>query len=757
MSCCAAIDLSSASAASQSSSSRDETWLASRDLGNGLRQTSLSVPGMHCAACIAAVERTLRTIDGVEFARVNLSTRRATVNWRGEGGLVPDLTGELARIGYASHLSAQDDEARDPVLAELIRALAVAGFCAMNIMILSVSVWWGAEPGTRHAFHLLSAVLALPAMAYSGRIFYRSAWLALSHGRTNMDVPISVGVLLAFGLSLYDTFHGAPHAYFDASTSLIFFLLAGRTLDHVMRGRARSAVSALARLAPRGANVVRHDGTTDYIPLSEVEPGMRLLVAAGDRMPVDGIVASGDTQLDCSLVSGESRWKHAGPGSPVQSGVMNLQNPVVLSATARADDSFLSEMTRMMEAAEGGRARYRRIADRAAQLYSPVVHGLALLSFAGWLYGSGDVHRSITIAIAVLIITCPCAWGLAVPIVQVVAARRLFDRGIMARDGSAFERLTEADTVLFDKTGTLTLGTPRLVNREAISPQAFSIAAALARHSRHPASTAIAAAWQGAPGDGPAFDSVEEIHGYGVQARVGDAVYRLGRPSWASDGPQPNDDDWFLSTSVLARDGEVLARFAFDDDLRPGAEEVVKALHDRGFDIRILSGDTHAAVASIAAKLGIGRFSADLDPAGKVEAIRALTQAGRKVLMIGDGLNDAPALAAAHVSMAPSMATDIGRSASDFVFLGQSLAAVEMAVRTARNAGVLIRQNFALAILYNIISIPVAISGHVTPLIAAIAMSMSSLLVVANALRLGRAKERRRRSVAGEGLTAVPQ
>ncbi|WP_322885611.1 copper-translocating P-type ATPase (plasmid) [Sinorhizobium medicae] len=735
MSCCSGIAVPITAGAGDKSARAEEIRLASRDLGDGLRQTILTLPDVHCAACIAAVERALRKISGVELARVNLSSRRVTINWRGNDDESSDFAAELAKIGYASHLASIEEDGQDPVLSSLLKALAVAGFSAMNIMILSVSVWSGADPATRHAFHLISAALALPAIVYSGRVFYRSAWEALRHGRTNMDVPISVGVLLAFALSVYDTLHNAAYAYFDASTSLLFVLLAGRTLDHLMRGRARSAVGALERLAPRGANVIRADGAIDYVPLSEIKPGMHLLVAAGERVPVDGVVVKGASELDCSLVSGESAWKRAEPGSALQAGVMNVGNPLTLLATVSADGSFLAEMIRMMEAAESGRSTYRRIADRAASLYAPVVHGVALLSMFGWFYGTGDLHKSVTIAIAVLIITCPCALGLAVPMVQVVAARRLFERGIMARDGSAFERLNDIDTVLFDKTGTLTLGEMRLVNAGDLQPRLLSLAAAMARVSRHPASTAIALAGAGRHTAPVEFDSLEEVHGCGIEGRAGDAVYRLGRPSWASNATQV--DLGTSSATVLSKDGETTAVFAFEESVRPGARELVQTLRSAGVSVRIFSGDRSAAVSSIAGQLEIEAFSAELLPDEKVEAIRALAAKGRKVLMIGDGLNDAPALAAAHVSIAPSSATDVGRSASDFVFLGQSLLAVRDIILTAARADVLIRQNFAMAIAYNVVSVPFAIAGLVTPLAAALAMSLSSIVVVGNALRLG--------------------
>lgn len=740
MSCCSGIAVASAGAAPRTSPQAEEIRLASRDLGDGLRQTVLALPDMHCAACIAAVEGVLRKLPGVELARVNLSSRRVTINWRGNDDESPDFTAALVKIGYASHLASIEEDTQDPVLSSLLKALAVAGFSAMNIMILSVSVWSGADPATRHAFHLISAALALPAIVYSGRIFYRSAWAALRHGRTNMDVPISVGVLLAFALSVYDTLHNAAYAYFDASTSLLFVLLTGRALDHLVRGKARSAVGALARLAPRGANVIRADGAIDYVSLSEIKPGMHLLVAAGERVPVDGVVVKGASELDCSLVSGESEWKRAAPGSALQAGVMNLANPLTLVATVSADGSFLAEMTRMMEAAESGRSNYRRIADRAASLYAPVVHGVALLSMFAWLYGTGDLHKSVSIAIAVLIITCPCALGLAVPMVQVVAARRLFERGIMARDGSAFERLNEIDTVLFDKTGTLTFGEMRLVNADDIQPRLLSLAAAMARVSRHPASAAIAMAGAGRHGHPLEFESLEEVHGCGIEGRAGNAVYRLGRPSWASNARQV--DLGAASVAVLSKDCETIAVFAFEDSIRPGARELVQTLRSAGYSLAIVSGDAHPAVSSVAKQLGIEKFSAELLPGEKVKAIRSLAEAGSKVLMIGDGLNDAPALSAAHVSIAPSSATDIGRSASDFVFLGHSLLAVREVIEAASRADVLIRQNFGMAVAYNIVSVPFAIAGLVTPLAAALAMSLSSIVVVGNALRL-RAKVRK--------------
>jgi Cu2+-exporting ATPase len=705
----------------------EELSLASRRLGDGTCQVELAVPGVHCAACIQSVEKELAGLRGVETARLNLSTRRVTVRYR--EGAVPPLAEALSRIGYPAHIADALADEGDGEMKSLLRAVAVSGFAAGNIMLLSVSVWSGAEGATRDLFHFVSALIALPALIFAGGIYYRSAWGALRHGRMNMDVPIAIGVTLAYAMSLYETITHGAHAYFDASVTLLFFLLIGRTLDHAMRDRARAAVLGLSRMAPRGALVLGRDGAREYRPVQEIAAGDRLLVPAGDRVPVDCRVLSGASAIDASLVTGESRPVAVAAGDELRAGTLNLSGPLTLAALRPAADSFLAEMMRMLEAAEGGKTRYRRIAERVSALYAPVVHLGAALTFAGWMVADGDWHRAMTIAIAVLIITCPCALGLAVPIVQVVAARRLFEAGIMVRDGAAMERLAEADTVVFDKTGTLTMGQARLVDAGAIPADAFAMAAAIAAQSRHPASRAIAAA---GPRDGlPEVERAEEFAGLGVEAHAAGATWKLGRPSWAVAGGSG-------SGTVLSRDGIEVARFTFEDRLRNGAREAVSSLSMAVGPVEMLSGDDAEACAGVARRLGIGRHTAGMLPGEKLARVEALAAAGRHVLMVGDGLNDAPALAAAHVSMAPASAADVGRNAADFVFLRDGLDAVPYAVTVARNAGRLVRQNIWLAILYNVVAVPVAVLGHVTPLIAAIAMSASSLLVIANALRLSR-------------------
>ncbi|MGH6760292.1 MAG: cation-translocating P-type ATPase [Phyllobacterium sp.] len=729
MSCCAAnVEL----AALPQTASPEELQLASRSLGNGLRQLDLSVPGVHCGLCIQTIERALDALPGIEYCRVNLSSRRVAIRWKDDGSAPSDIIDTLRKLGYEAHIFELGDE-KDETLSRLLIALAVAGFATSNVMLLSVSVWSGADAATRDLFHWISALIALPTLLFSGRIFYQSAWSAIRSRRLNMDVPISLAISLAFLMSLFETIHHGQHAYFDASVSLLFFLLIGRTLDHMMRERARSAVRGLSQLAARGAVVIGDNGERDYLPVSEIKPMMRIILAAGERVPVDARVEEGRSELDCSIASGESMPLPVGPGSDIRAGTLNLSGALVIRATAASNDSFLAEMVRLMEVAEGGRARYRRLADRAAELYSPAVHLTAFLAFLGWMIATGDWYRSIYIAIATLIITCPCALGLAVPIVQVVAARRLFENGIMIKDGSAMERLAEIDTVVFDKTGTLTLGQPWLIDTQSIPPRYLELAAELSLYSRHPLSRALALfSGQSALA---AFDRIEEHPGSGIEAAIGADTYRLGRREWitgqafdgsAQDGPQ----------TCLAINGKIVQVFSFEDRPRADAAIAIAELKRRGLQLAIISGDRIPAVQKLASALGIDTYCGEVLPADKAALVRELSDKGSKVLMVGDGLNDAPALVAAYVSMAPATAADIGRNAADFVFLRESLSAAPLAIAVSREAGKLIRQNFALSIGYNFLAVPIAVMGYVTPLVAALAMSLSSIIVVSNALRL---------------------
>jgi Cu2+-exporting ATPase len=611
-----------------------------------------------------------------------------------------------------------------------LRALAVAGL-SMTSIFLSEFVPSGAEPGTRQILFWSSAALALLALVTAWPVFFASAWNALRHGRTNMDVPIAIGILLAFALSACDTFQKDTEADFVAATSLLLVLVIGRALEHRLRQQVRQTVTSLADLAPRGATVLRNDGSCVYLPLAEIEPGMTLVVAAGDRIPVDGVVASGASQIDGSIVSGDCTPQPVSIDSPVKSGMLNMTAAFTMVAIARSADSFLAGLVRWMEVAEGGRARYRRFTARAGQVYPPIIQAIALLSYAGWFVVNGDWRQSLTIAIAVLIISSPCAVVLAAPFVRAVAARRLFESGIMVKDGSALERMAAIDSVAFDKTGTLTLGRPQLEDGDQIDPRAAAIAAALAGTSSHPVARAIVEHFGRHP-SALTFKHVEEVDGQGIEAVAGNgSVYRLGRAGWAaltdvSDG----------AGTVLGQDGKVLARFQFRDDLRPGAREAVDALRQQGFEALMLSGDQLPAVAQVAADVGIGDYAAGMLPGDKLARIEGLARDGHRTLMVGNGVYDARVLAAAHVSMAPATPADINRKAADFVFLRPGLGAVPLALSVSKEAARRIRQNIGMAVLYNLVALPLAIAGFLTPISAALLMSLSSSIVVANALRL---------------------
>jgi len=686
-----------------------------------------TVPGMRCAGCIGKVERGLSAVPGVAAARVNFSAKRVAVSHL--PGLTDDqIIEELARLGFEAERAADNPLGRDDAeTKKLLRALAVAGFGMMNIMLLSVSVWAGADGITREMFHLVSALIAIPVIAYAGRPFFASAAMALRYRRTNMDVPISIGVALATGMSLYDTITGGPHAYFDGAVMLLFFLLAGRVLDAMMRSRARSGIAALLGRMGRGAHVLQEDGSTKYLEAERLAPGMVMLVAAGEALAADGTIVEGRTTVDSSMLTGESEPRAVATGDVIHAGMINLGNPVRVKVTAAAQDTAIADIARLMDEAGQSRSRYVRIADRASRFYAPAVHSLAFLSFCGWMLAGAGVYQALTIAVAVLIITCPCALGLAVPAAQVVAAGALMKRGLLIKDGSALERLATVDEVLFDKTGTLTLGEPRPAGLEVLDARSRSIALALAQASRHPLSRGLAQGLRQLGTEPAVLEGVEESSGQGMTGRHEGKAVALLRPEVETGG---------LAVDLLV-DGK-RSRIAFADPDRPDLSETLAALSAMGIAAAIASGDRADTVAAVGQRLCIPATGA-MVPADKLAMLEAHAEAGHRVLMVGDGLNDGPALAGAHVSIAPGGASDVSQQAADAVFVGERLMPVALAVRVARKTMAIVRENFTLAIVYNVLAVPLAILGFVTPLIAALAMSASSLLVVGNSLRLARA------------------
>ena len=692
-----------------------------------LPQTEFAVPGMRCAGCISKIENGLALNPGIAAARVNFTAKRVAITHLPEMTL-PQLLKILGDIGFeAVPITGDMTDGTQQESRQMLQAMAVAGFAMMNIMLLSVSVWSGAQGFTRDLFHWISALIALPTVAYAGRPFFRSAWAALRKGRTNMDVPISIGVLITTALSLFETFTHGPHAYFDGVVMLLFFLLTGRWLDVVMRSRARDGVSALLKQTAAGAMVLGQDGKTRWVEAKSLVPGMDMIVASGERVAADGVVLQGQSSFDLSLLTGESVPQRASEGDTIHAGTLNIDNPVTVRVTAAGPDTAIADIARLMEQAGQSKSLYVRVADRAARLYAPAVHTLAAASFLGWMLAGASWHESLLIAVAVLIITCPCALGLAVPAAQIVVAGALMRAGILVKDGSALERLAEVDRAFFDKTGTLTLGRPEPVNLEQASAEQQSILLALARASRHPLSEAIRRALEAASVNAASLTELREIPGSGVYAMAGNRAVSLGRPDY--------DVAHAGMAALLLIDEQPSFTVHFTDQIRKEAAETVAELARMGIESSIVSGDRATAVAPVARALGLTAQTSML-PEQKLDAIARQKKAGHNVLMVGDGLNDGPALAAGHASIAPASASDVGQNAADVVFLGDALSPVATALHAARRTQQIVKQNFALAIGYNVVAVPLAISGHVTPLIAAAAMSGSSLIVVANALRL---------------------
>ena len=693
----------------------------------------LLVKGARCAGCLGKIERETASLPGVASARLNLTTGKLTVAFESLAAADPGaVVATLEGLGYPAtpYDPGQAAEAMDREGRRLILCLAVAAFGAMNTMMFSVPLWaglFGQElgPATRVVMQWWSAIVATPCALYAGRPFFESALRSLRARRANMDVPISIGVLLTLGISFSETLLRGRDAYFDAAVSLLFLLLIGRWLDHRLKLRARSAASDLLAVQAPSAVVLGDDGAEHRRPIGEVAVGDILIVRPGERIPVDALVQSGSSELDNALLTGETAPVALRPGQVCRAGALNLSGVVRLQALARSEDSAVAAIARLVEAGAQSKSKYVRLADRAASIYVPVVHSAALLTFAGgWILGLGP-REALLRAVAVLIITCPCALGLAVPAVQISASARLFRRGVLVKSGAALERLAEVDHVVFDKTGVLTEGRPRLLDAPAST---VAVAAPLARGSSHPLSKALAAE----AGPGPRADDIVEHPGQGVEGLIDGRRARLGRASFVGVEGRPS-----LETELwFGFDGDTKVRFRFSDHLRPDAAETISALTARGLTVEILSGDAPFPVCMAAESLGVGAWRAGLTPAEKAEHVAALQAQGRRVLMVGDGLNDAAALSRAHAAMAPGTALDASQNAADLVFSGEKLGAVVDAIDVARQARRRALENFGFAAAYNLVAAPAAMLGLINPFLAALAMSGSSLVVTLNALRL---------------------
>ena len=707
-----------------------------RILVDGSHSVTCAVEGIHCAACVRSIENALETADGVNLARVNATTHRLHLTWNPDASSLAPLLTRVERLGYRAvpcdSVALTADHQRAGRL--LLQSLAIAGFGAMNVMVISVAVWAGlAEdmgPATRGFLHWIAAAIAIPTVVMAGYPFYRSAWTAISTRTSNMDVPISLAVLVTTAASLFQTIRGAEHVYFDAALALLFFLLIGRYLDATLRGRALSASQNLLALRGKTAHIIRNDGSIEEVEVGSIATGDLLHVAPGQRFQVDGRITEGKSTVDVSLITGEAIPHTVEPGNQVFAGSTNLDAAVVVKAGAVGTDTVLAEISALMENAEQHRGRYVSLADRMARYYTPFVFGFAVVGFLLW-YGplGAGWYDALMVAVAVLIVTCPCALGLAVPSVQVGAVARLFREGILVKSGDALERLNAVDTFVFDKTGTLTLGRPTLANTSDVIPEVALTAASMAANSNHPLARALAQEFPAAP-----LCDTSEIPGEGLRYSDSRGEFRLGRATFAELKREPSTaagpELWFSGP------GFDPVRLCFTDRLRCDTAASIGELRKGGWDVEILSGDHEAVVSEVAKLTEIATWSGGARPADKVTRLEELAKQGHRVAMVGDGLNDAPALTAAHISLSPSTASDISHNAADIVFQGDRLGPVNEAVAVAHKSMRLVRENIGLAIGYNLVAVPIALTGALTPFVASLLMSASSIIVTLNALRV---------------------
>ncbi|MEM6634538.1 MAG: heavy metal translocating P-type ATPase [Pseudomonadota bacterium] len=678
---------------------------------------SLVLPGIHCAACMHGVETVLAALPGISDARVNLTRKRVAISATAGADPTPWIIA-LSKAGFEAHEADEDTPRQE---RDLLLPLGVAGFAMMNVMLLSVAVWSGAAETTREFLHWVTAAIALPATAFSAQPFFRNAFMALRAGRLNMDVPISLAIILASGMSLYEVIHGGAHAWFDAALALTFFLLVGRALDQRLRSAARSAADNLSALEPSRALRIDADRKTSC-PLAEIRVGDRLWLAAGARVPVDGTLEGGSVTVDASFLTGESALVTRHPGQMLYAGEVAMTGPLTVQATRVGEDTRLRRIAQLVAAAEGARGRFRSLADRAAEIYTPAVHIISAFAFLGWWVSTGDVRTALNVAIATLIITCPCALGLAVPAMGVAATARLFRRGILVTSDTALERTATVDTVVFDKTGTLT--ERRLRVPDTLPVAHLSVLRALADASDHPLCHGLATTLKEVPA--AQLDQVREDVGKGVFARVGATEVSLGSGVGTA-------------AATIFTFGRESYALPCDETLLPDAAHAVAALKAMGLGVHMLTGDEQGAADRIATRLGMDRVRAEIQPEEKAAHVADLQEKGARVLMVGDGLNDTAALTRAHASIAPGSALDASRNAADMILMSGALTDIALAIRVCRTARARILQNFGLAVAYNSVSVPIAVLGFATPLAAALAMSTSSICVILNSIRKIRA------------------
>lgn len=717
------------------------------------QSTVLLVDGLRCAACAWLIERALRNEPGVCEVNVNAATARTRIVWRGEDSTLVSLLRRVAALGYRPHPLDADglrQQAHDERRG-MLKRLGVAGLGMMQVMMYVLPMYSHSvsEMGSEVALYLrvVGLLLTTPVLLYAGWPFLASAARIVRQRNVNMDVPVALALLLAYGASVYNTFTRQGEVYFDSVTMFIFLLTLGRYVEMLVRHRSNSVSDALVRVQPRIAHRLCADGGVQAVPVAQLSAGEHVLVRVGESVPADGVIVAGSSRLDEAWLTGESVPVTRHVGAQVMAGTVNIEAPLTVRIDAAGAATMLSGVVALMQRAQTDKPRIALAADRIASQFLWLILLAAALTGCAWWYI--DPTRAFDAVLAVLVVSCPCALSLATPAVIAAACSALAKRGVLVTRADALERLAKVDVVAFDKTGTLTQGELRIgevMLDSGLSRQhCLDLAAALEQGASHP----IARAFHTAAHSVLHATELRVVPGAGVEGCINGQRYRLGHPAfalaWSQDVmTQPED----AAVVVLGSERGVLARFTLQDSVRPQAAQTVAQLHARHLATHMLSGDAAAPVRRIAQDIGIDQYAARLTPAGKLAALRQLQGEGHCVAMVGDGINDAPVLSAADVSLAMGGGTALAQAGADVILVRNELCSVPQALDIAHAARRIMRQNLYWAALYNLVGIPLAALGLVSPWVAAAGMSLSSTLVVLNALRLMNRREARTAPVA---------
>jgi len=738
-------DLQNDIAAWRGCDDRESLWGA--ELAEGRRDLLLQTEGIRCAACAWLIRSHMENKPGVHSVQVDTATGYTRIIWSPEKNCLSSLAEALMELGYKPHLplASAEEQGRQEERRDSMKRLGVAGLGMMQVMMYAAGLYAGAAYGIgdaqRSFLEWVSLMVTLPVLLYSGRIFFAGAWRSIRAGRPGMDVPVALAISLAFIASCFNFFRGQGEVWFDSVVMFIFFLSLGRHIEMMLRHRNLQAGTALARLLPEWAERITTDGR-ETVPSSDLVDGDRVLVRVGESFPADGLIHDGVTDVDEALLTGESRAVTRRSGDAVIAGTINLSQPVEVEVTASGQETTISSLGRLLLLAQSRRPTSTTIPSWLVPVFIIAVLLLAGGTWLGWQFV--DPGRAFSAMLSVLVASCPCALSLALPVVYAAASHRLLDEGILLTRGEALQALTRIDTVVFDKTGTLTRGVPE-ITRVEINPgrssfstdQTIGIAAAIEASSAHPIARAFRQAADEAASEIPIKAENVTVHpAQGLEGLVEGIQWKIGKAEFAAPAGAASGDD-----SIWLADSEGwVARFELQDSLREDAQSTVANLSRAGLAITMLSGDSREAVDRIADRLEIKDRHARQSPEMKLEKLEAMRRDGKHVLMIGDGVNDAPVLAAADVSMTVKGGAELANSAADMILTSDSLGLVSKAIDTARRTGQLVRQNLTWAVVYNASVMPLAISGMLKPWMAALGMSLSSLLVVANASRLVRRK-----------------